>query len=179
MRPAAEDPRTAAALSAYRSGAVRWLGGGVIGVVLGVLLGMAAVAMAADGWRLPGVGLLVITLVLVGGLAAATGAGALLRGVRWQRALRARPWQVGRLRVAGPAILVFEPEGYDETLDEDDAPVRPVRLWLMSTAIWRTRAVQRLDGAQVRAAPVRGAEWVLTADGLDTVVGARHVHRSR
>jgi hypothetical protein len=50
-------------------------------------------------------------------------------------------------------------------------------LRLLSTAVWRTRAVQRMDGAEVRAAPVGGGEWVLTADGLDTVVGARAVGR--
>ena len=44
-----------------------------------------------------------------------------------------------------------------------------MRLRLLSTAVWRTRAVQRLDGAEVRAAPVGGGQWVLTADGLDTV----------
>jgi hypothetical protein len=31
----------------------------------------------------------------------------------------------------------------------------------------------------VRAAPVGRAEWVLTADGLDTLVGARRVRRLR
>ena len=41
-----------------------------------------------------------------------------------------------------------------------------MRLRLLSTAVWRTRAVQQLDGAEVRAAPVGGDQWVLTADGL-------------
>jgi hypothetical protein len=54
-----------------------------------------------------------------------------------------------------------------------------VRLELLSTAVWRTRAVQRLDGAEVRAAPVGGGQWVLTADGLDTLVGARQVRGRR
>jgi hypothetical protein len=35
--------------------------------------------------------------------------------------------------------------------------------------------VQDLDGAEVRAAPVGGGRWVLTGDGLGTVVGARTV----
>ena len=73
--------------------------------------------------------------------------------------------------MAGPAIIAFEPEGYDE-LDPDD---EPVRLQLLSTAVWRTRAVQQLHDADVLAAPVGGAQWVLTADGLGTVVGARTV----
>jgi hypothetical protein len=69
--------------------------------------------------------------------------------------------------------VAFEPEGYDE-LDPDD---EPVRLRLLSTAIRRTRAVQRLDGGEVRAAPVGRDRWVLAADGLGTLVGARGVPR--
>jgi hypothetical protein len=37
--------------------------------------------------------------------------------------------------------------------------------------------VQRLDGAEVLAAPVGRDRWVLTADGLGTLVGARGVLR--
>jgi hypothetical protein len=173
VRPAAEDPSTAAALAAYQASGIRWAAGGAIAVVLGVLLGSAGTALAADGRRLPGVGLLVILLVLGGAAASAAGAGALLRAARWRSGLRATPWQVGRLRIAGPAVIAFEPFGFDELTDE------PVHLRLLSTAVWRTRAVQRLDGAEVLAAPVGAREWVLTADGLDTVVGARRVDRSR
>ena len=173
MRPAAEDPATTAALAAYQAGGIRWLAGGAIAVVLGVLLGGAALALTADGRRVPGLGLLVILMVLGGAAAGVAGAGALLRALRWRRALRTTPWQTGWLRIAGPAVIAFEPAGFDELADE------PVRLKLLSTAVWRTRAVQRLDGAQVRAAPVRGSEWVLTAEGLDTVVGARRVRGPR
>ena len=95
MRPAAEDPATAAALAAHQAGGIRWLAGGAMAVVLGVLLGAAAVAMVADGRRLPGVGLLVILMVLGGGAAVIAGAGALLRTVRWRRALRITPWRTG------------------------------------------------------------------------------------
>jgi hypothetical protein len=149
---------------------MRWLGGGVIAVVLGVLLGVGVVALAGStGTRVPGLGLLVVVLVLGGTFAAVAGTGALLRTRRWRRALAAIPWQSGRLRIAGPTIIAFEPAGYDEL----DPTAEPVRLTLLSTAVWRTRAVQRLDGAEVLAAPVGGRQWVLTADGLDTVVGAR------
>jgi hypothetical protein len=149
---------------------LRWLGGGVIAVVLGVLLGVGVVALAGStGSRVPGLGLLVVVLVLVGTLAAVAGTGALLRTRRWRRSLAATPWQSGRLRIAGPTIIAFEPAGYDEL----DPTAEPVRLTLLSTAVWRTRAVQRLDGAEVLAAPVGDRQWVLTADGLDTVVGAR------
>ena len=167
MRPAAEDPATAAALAAHQAGGIRWLAGGAIAAVLGVLLGAAAVSLASDGRRLPGVGLLVILLVLGGVAFALAGGGAVLRTVRWRRALEVTPWRTGWLRIAGPAVIAFEPAGYDELADE------PVRLRLLSTAVWRTRAVQQLDGAEVRAAPVGEREWVLTADGLGTVVGAR------
>jgi hypothetical protein len=45
--------------------------------------------------------------------------------------------------------------------------------------VWRTKAVQGLDGAEVRAAPVGGGQWVLTADGLGSLYGAREVARAR
>jgi hypothetical protein len=176
VRSAAEDPQTASALAAHQAGALRWLGGGVMAVVLGVVLGMATVAVVGNtGRRYPLLGLAVLALVLVGAAAVMAGAGALVRTHRWRRALAGTAWRRGRLRIAGPAIVAFEPEGYDE-LDPDD---EPVRLRLLSTAIWRTRAVQRLDGAEVLAAPVGGGQWVLTADGLGTLVGARGVARGR
>jgi hypothetical protein len=172
VRPAAEDPRTQGALAAYQAGAVRWLAGGVMAVVLGVLLAAAAVSIAGNtGRRVPLAGILVVVLVVSGVAAVVAGAGALLRARRWRRGLAGTTWRAGRLRIAGPAIIAFEPEGYDE-LDPDD---EPVRLQLLSTAVWRTRAVQQLHDADVLAAPVGGAQWVLTADGLGTVVGARTV----
>jgi hypothetical protein len=171
--PAADDPHTRTALEAHQAGALRWLGGGLIAVVLGVLLGVAAVALADGGRRVPGLGLAVIALVLLGLSGVAAGTGALLRTRRWQRGLAATPWQTGRLRIAGPAIIAFEPEGYDEL----DPMHEPVRLQLLSTAVWRTRAVQELDGGEVRAAPVGADQWVLTAEGLPTLYGAKAVRR--
>jgi hypothetical protein len=171
--PAADDPHTRTALEAHQAGALRWLGGGVIAVVLGVLLGVAAVALADGGRRVPGLGLAVIALVLLGLSGVMAGTGALLRTRRWQRGLAATPWQTGRLRIAGPAIIAFEPEGYDEL----DPMHEPVRLQLLSTAVWRTRAVQDLDGGEVRAAPVGADQWVLTAEGLPTLYGAKAVRR--
>jgi len=170
------DHETRAALDAHQAGALRWLGGGVIAVVLGILLGVATVALVGStGRRFPGMGIAVIALIFVGIVATGVGVGALVRTVRWRRALARTAWQHGRLRIAGPAIIAFEPAGYDE-LDPDD---EPVRLKLLSTAVWRTRAVQGLDGAEVRAAPVGGGQWVLTADGLGTVYGAGVVRRRR
>jgi hypothetical protein len=172
--PAGEDPETRTALSAHQAGALRWLGGGAIAVVLGVLLATAAVTIARNtGERVPGAGLVIILLVLIGIVAIATGTGALLRTLRWRRALAAASWQTGTLRIAGPAIVSFEPDGYDELFSGDE----PLHLRLLSTAVWRTRAVQRLDGGTVRVAPVGAGQWVLTADGLGTMVGARSVRR--
>jgi hypothetical protein len=172
--PAGEDPQTRTALAAYQAAALRWLGGGVIAVVLGVLLGVAAVAVAGNtGRRVPVAGLVVVVLVFCGAAAIVVGTGALLRSVRWRRALAAVSWQNGTLRIAGPAIIAFEPEGYDELDPEQE----PVRLRLLSTAVWRTRIVQGLNGAEVLAAPVGPREWVLTADGLPTLFGARVVRR--
>jgi hypothetical protein len=176
VHSAAEDPQTATALAAHQVGALRWLGGGVMAVVLGILLGVATVAIAADsGRRYPLVGFAVLALVLFGVSAAVAGTGALVRTTRWRRALTETVWRTGRLRIAGPAIVAFEPEGYDE-LDPHDVRVH---LRLLSTAIWRTRAVQRLDGGEIRAAPVGQRQWVLTAEGLGTLVGARTVPRRR
>ena len=174
MPPAAEDPRTRPALDAYQASGLRWLAGGAIAVVLGVLLGVAVVAVAGNSdRRIPGAGLVVVTLVLLGVAAAIAGTGALLRSHRWRQGLASTPWQSGRLRIAGPAVLAFEPPGFDEL----DPAAEPVHLRLLSTTVWRTRAVQRMDGAEVQAAPVGRGEWVLPAAGLDTVVGARTVGR--
>jgi hypothetical protein len=170
--PASDDAVTRDALDAHQAGALRWLIGGAIAIVLGVLLGVALVELAdSGGRRYPIVGLLVVVLVAVGTVAVIAGVGALMRTRRWRRALAGTPWEAGRLRIAGPAIIAFEPAGFDE-LDPDD---EPVRLRLLSTAVWRTRAVQGLNGAEVRAAPVGGGQWVLTADGLGTLYGAREV----
>ena len=174
MQPAAQDPQTRTALAAYQAAALRWLGGGLIAVVLAVLLAVAAVAIAENsGRRVPIAGLAVVALVLLGVSGAVVGAGALLRSVRWRRALDVTPWQVGRLRIAGPADLLFEPPGYDEL----DPMSEGVRLRLLSTSVWRTRMVQNLHDAEVWAAPVGGDRWVLSSDGLGTVVGARTVQR--
>ncbi len=176
MLPASDDPATREALDAHQAGALRWLVGGAIAIVLGVLLGVALVALVGNtGRRIPGVGLVVVVLVLVGAVGVVAGAGALLRTFRWRRALAATPWATGRLRIAGPAIIAFEPVGFDE-LDPADTPVH---LRLLSTAVWRTRAVQGLNGAEVRAAPIGRGQWVLTADGLGTLYGAREVRPRR
>jgi hypothetical protein len=173
VHPAPDDPATPAALTGYQAGAIRWLGGGVIAVVLGFLGGAAAVAVAEGGRRLPGVGLVVVVLVIGGAAAVVAGTGALLRVRRWRSALAAGGWQRGVLRIAGPAVISFEPEGFDEW-DPDD---EPVRLRLMSTSVWRTRAVQALHDAEICATRVGEREWVLTAEGLETVFGAREVRR--
>ena len=169
MHPTHDDPAVRAALAGYQAGAIRWLAGGGMAVVLGFLGGAAAVTVAETGRRLPGVGLVVVVLVVGGAVAVVAGGGALMRARRWRRALAHTAWLTGRLRIAGPSLLAFEPDGYDE-LDPDD---EPVRLRLMSTAVWRTRAAQQLDGGEVRVAPVGEREWVLTADGLETLYGAR------
>jgi hypothetical protein len=149
---------------------LRWLAGGLIAAVLGALL---EAATAGSTGRPVLVDFVAVALVLVGLIASVVGIGALLRTWRWRRALAGTAWQHGRMWISEPAIMAFEPADYDEQ-DPHDAPV-PLRL--LSTALWRTRAVQRLDGADVRAAPVGGGQWVFTADGLGTVYGAGVVRR--
>ena len=170
--PALDDPQTRTAVDALRAGAVRWLAGGVVAVVLGVLMGAAVVRIVHDGGdRPPLAGLLGVALVAGGLAVAAAGLGALLRTRRWAAALARTGWRTGVLRIAGPAVLRIEPLGFDEYTDD------PVRLRLMSTAVWRTRAVQQLNGAEIRYAEVSAAEWVLSADGAGTVYGARAAGR--
>jgi hypothetical protein len=166
--PALDDLQTRTAVDELRAGALRWLCGGVVAVVLGVLLGAAVVRIAdGGGERPPFAGLLVVALVVAGSSIAVAGLGGLLRVRRWTAALARTEWRAGLLRVAGPAVLRVEPLGLDELADE------PLRLRLMSTAVWRTRAVQQLDGADVRYAEVSAQEWLLTADGAGTLYGAR------
>lgn len=162
MPAALDDPQTRAALAATRAGALRWLAGGAVALVLAVLLGVATVqAASGGGTRVPFAGLAVVALVLGGVAALVAGAGSLLRVTRWSRALAAAPWRLGTLRIAGPATMRVV------TLEGD------VDLRLQSTTIWRTRAVQHLDGQDVRVAEVGGDRWVLTADGAGTLYGAR------
>ena len=158
------DPETRTALDAHRAGAVRWLAGGAAAVVLGAAVGIAG----SSGRGTAVVGFAVVALVLVGLVAVVVGLGGLVRTWRWRRALAGTPWQRGRLWIPEPAIMAFEPADYDD----QDPETEPVPLKLLSTALWRTRAVQRLHGSEVRAAPVGGGQWVLTADGLGTVFGA-------
>ncbi|MGY1747370.1 hypothetical protein [Blastococcus sp. SYSU D00695] len=166
MQPAADDPATVAALAAYRGGALRWVSGGVLAAVLGVLAGVALAAVASGtGRRVPVAGLVVVALLLAAPLAVGTGVGSLLRARRWSAALAAGPWRPGVLRVAGAAVLSFEPAGPDQPA--------PVRWRLESTTVWRVRMVQRLDGTDVRAVPAGAGEWVFTADGMGTLFGAR------
>ena len=166
MQPAADDPATTAALTAYRGGALRWVAGGAVAAVLAVLAGVAAAAVADEtGRRVPVVGLVVVGLLLLAPLAMVVGIGSLLRARRWAPALATTPWVPGVLRAAGPAVLSFEHGGPDEA--------ESVRLQLETTTLWRARMVQGLDGGAIRAVPVGGGEWVFTADGLGTLFGAR------
>ena len=166
--PALDDPQTRTAVEALRAGAVRWLGGGAVAVVLGVLLGAAVVRIVENGGdRPPFAGLLVVALVFGGTCVGIAGLGALVRVRRWTAALAGTEWRLGVLRIASPSVLQIEPLGFDEFADE------PLRLRLVSTAIWRTRAVQAMNGADVSYAEVSPREWLITADGAGTVYGAR------
>jgi hypothetical protein len=165
---ALDDPQTRTAVDALRAGALRWLAGGSIAVVLGVLMGAAVVHIVSNGGpRPPFAGLMVVALVVGGTAFAVAGLGALVRVRRWTLALSRTSWRRGVLRIASPSDLHVEPAGFDELSDE------PMRLRLMSTAIWRTRAVQGLQDAEISYAEVSPREWLLTADGAGTVYGAR------
>ena len=70
----------------------------------------------------------------------------------WRRALTGTVWRTGRLRIAGPAIVAFEPEGYDE-LDPDDVRVH---LRLLSTAIEGEIAVRETRTGRVEVVQMWG-----------------------
>ena len=170
MPSALDDPVTRDALTALRGSALRWLIGGVGALLLGVLVwGTVVVPAGGLGQGLSASGFVVLVLGTLGSVVGVAGGGALLRTRRWARALPRTEWQDGRLLVTGPGAVAFHPA----VPDGPDADGRPVRLRLLSTAVWRTQAVHRLHGHEVRAAPVGGPEWVLTADGSRTLYGAR------
>lgn len=165
---ALDDPQTRTDLAAARAGALRWVGGGAVSLVLAVLLAVAAVRVAEDGGaRLPFAGLLVVLLVACGSAGVVAGVGSLVRVAAWTRGLATTPWRTGRLSIAGPAALRVESADGDADLD----------LRLLSTATWRTRAVQRMADGDVRVAPVGRDRWVLTADGAGALYGARRAAR--
>ncbi len=167
MPSALDDPATRDALAALRGSALRWLIAGTGALLLGVLLwGTVVVPGGGLSRGLSASGFVVLVLVTLGSVVGVAGGGALLRTRRWARELPRTEWQDGRLLVTGPGSVAFHPA-------VPDADAQPVRLRLLSTAVWRTQAVQRLHGHEVRAAPVGGAEWVLTADGSRTLYGAR------
>jgi hypothetical protein len=153
MAPAGEDTRIRAALDAHRAGALTWLAGGLAALLAAFLVPLPA--------------LVVLVLVVGGATAAVIGVGALARSVRWRAAVQRGEWRPGRLRLAGPVVASFEPDGYDEL--DPDARLLPLRL--LTTLVWRARAVERLDGAAVRVAPAGRGQWLLTGDGV--VFGAR------
>jgi hypothetical protein len=95
-----EGIRIHTALATYRAGALGWLGGGLVALALAVAVPLPALA--------------VLALVVGGGTAAVIGLGALVRAVRWRRAVAGGDWRPGRLRLAGPVVAALEPEGYDE-----------------------------------------------------------------
>ena len=120
---AIDDPSTRTALDAHQAGGLRWLGGGVIAIVLGVLLGAVVAVVGNTGRRIPGAGLPAALLIPIGTIAAVAGAGALLRD------LSAAPRPVrdvlaGRTAAHGGARdHRLRAPGYDELTDE---PVRSV-----------------------------------------------------
>ena len=172
--PAAEDPADPDGPGrATRPAAIRWLAGGVIAVVLGVLLGVAVVAVgreAAGGSRRRAWSSSCWSWSAT--VAAVAGTGALLRAAP----LAPRP---GRDAVAGRAAAHRRSRG---------PRLRARRATTSSTPTTsrcgcgcsapRSGGRGRCSGwTAPRCAPRRvgGGEWVLTADGLDTVVGAREV----
>lgn len=117
--------------------------------------------LLAEPNRLPGVGpaLVVLAVLAVGFLP--IGLGVLRRALLWQRALRREPWQLARLRARVPVVELIPVDG------------PPARARLQATTRWRSKTVQDLNGREVWMLPVGRRDFVLTADGTDTLYGAR------
>lgn len=108
----------------------------------------------------PLIGPAVVGLVLVALVALPVGAGALLRALAWRRALLREPWRLARMRMSGGTVSLTVPG--EEPLDAR----------LLSTTRWRTKTLLGLDGHEVWML-ASGTTVLLTADGTDTLYGAR------
>ena len=172
-RPQPRTPGPVPTWTRYQAGALRWLAGGVIAVVLGVLLGVAVVAVAENsGRRIPGAG----------------PRRRRARPDRHRRGGRRRRRPAAR-RTAGAGAWPRRPgrpAGCASPVPRSSPSSRPATT---SSTPTTSRcgcgcSAPRSGGRgpcsgwtapRCGPRPWAAGEWVLTADGLDTVIGARTV----
>lgn len=166
---------TRRAYAAYRLGALRWLLGGVAGLVLAVGLSAYAVLVL----RRPGLGVVIVAALILGVVGVATGGGGLLRARQFRAALRRSSWQRAELRVAGSHLRLVFDDGcdHDTARDRDTAHDldldhgRDVDARLMSTSRWRVREVVGHRDSEVLICPAAEGRYVLTAVGSVNLYG--------
>ncbi|MDQ3733111.1 MAG: hypothetical protein M3400_03780 [Actinomycetota bacterium] len=167
-----DDPQTRQRYAMYRLGALRWLAGGLVGVAAAI--GLSAYAVWVH--KRPGLGVFIVAALLLGLIAIATGAGGLVRAVRFRVALQRAAWEQAGLRVAGAHLrLVF---GDDEDDPAGPAP-RTVDARLLTTSRWRVREVVGLRDAEVLVCPMDRGGYVLTAEDLNNLYGLHPLARQR
>ncbi len=168
-----QDPETRRSHAAYRLGALRWCVGGIAG--FGAAAGLSVYAVVV--LKRPGLGVFIVTAVILGAIALTTGAGGLLRARRFRTALAGAPWQPVRLRMAGAHLrLIFFADQSAAQHAEDDDDVggsRTVDARLMTTSRWRVREVVGFRDAEVCVCPLDGGDFVLTARGLVNLYGLK------
>ncbi|MGI8627910.1 MAG: hypothetical protein ACR2J5_15290 [Geodermatophilaceae bacterium] len=190
-----DAPETKRSYAAYRVGGLRWLAGGLAGVALAIGLSAYAVLVL----RRPGLGVFIVTALILGLIGLGTGLGALLRARRFRLALQQAPWRSAELRVAGAHLrLVLYGDGVATHRDEpaedepgqdgpradvpdadgpDEDRRRAVDVRLMTTSRWRVREVVGFRDREVRLCPIKDGSFVLTAPGLDNLYGLQRLAR--
>lgn len=138
-----------------------------LGCLILMIVGSYLIIARADGQpadeqvRIPGAGPVLVLLALLALGLIPIGIGALVRARRWGAALQREPWTAAWLHIQGTE-LVLRPALLEE-----------FRARLMSTNRWRVKTVVSLDGLELWMLPVGPREILLTADGTDSVYGAR------
>lgn len=150
-----ESSGTLESYAAYRLGALRWFGGGLL--ALAVAVGLASYAVLGLGR--PGLGPFILVGVLLGVIGLGTGGGGLLRARNFRHALQRAPWRRAELRVAGAHLrLVFS-----------EQETRDVRL--MATSRWRVREVVGHRDSAVLVCERGDSPYILTAEGTNNLYG--------
>lgn len=171
QQPAWDAPLTGHCYAAYRLGALRWFLAGL--GFMAAAFGLSAYAVLV--LRRPGLGVFIVTGVLLGVIGLVTGAGGLLRARRFRQVLQQAPWRAAVLRVAG-ANLRLDFAASTAAAADDRLPAA-VDVRLMTTSRWRVRAVVGNHDAEVVVCPAQDGGFVLASQGLGNLYGLLPLRR--